>query len=180
MLHLDRRLLDLVPSSLWTSLASTSTSSSTSVAFKRSFDSSSELSSIDCTISTSEVCKELQLDCWWNYQWGNIELLLLEKADHLMWKWARLFFCIVKRLQRRSPPVCKDILKWKPGRNENFDLHLLLTLKSALRWGDENDEGRGTWCVEGRLRVPLPTASLGWIQMGSYALRWIRMDFERF
>ena len=109
----------------------------------------------------------------------NIALVLLEKEDHLMWKWTRLLLCIVKWLWRWSPPVCKDILRWKPGRNENFDLHLLLTLKSARRFGDENDEGRGTWCGEGRLRVPLPTASLGWIQMGSYKFKWIRMDFER-
>ena len=109
----------------------------------------------------------------------NIALVLLEKDYHLMRKWARLLLCIVKWLRRRSPPVCKDILRWKPRNNENFDLHLLLTLKSALRFGDENDEGRGTWCGEGRLRVPLPTASLGWIQMGSYKFKWIRMDFER-
>ena len=113
------------------------------------------------------------------YQWGNTALVLLEKDYHLMRKWARLLLCIVKWLRRRSPPVCKDILRWKPRNNENFDLHLLLTLKSARRFGDDNDEGRGTWCGEGRLRVPLPTASLGWIQMGSCKFQWIQMYFER-
>ena len=98
-----------------------------------------------------------------------------------MWKWARMLFCIVKWLRRRSPPVCKDILKWKPGRNENLiftsSSHWSLPWGGAMRMmrGEARGAGREGW--ECRCQ-PLPWDGFRWVHMRWDGFGWILKDFR--